>query len=112
MRRIVVVLAGCLVLSGCAGAAKWEQDVRFKIVKVYEVGAEHDRKYDTLRLELVGDVPEDVLEPDTVTPQVRKRWEVTGEVREGDEVLCNARQATDGYTQAYVIKTYLSCKKV
>jgi hypothetical protein len=67
MRKIVGVLVGCLVLSGCAGAAKWEQDVRFKIVKVYEVGAEHDRKYDTLRLELVGDVPEDVLEPDTVT---------------------------------------------
>lgn len=112
MRKIVGLLVGCLVLSGCAGAAKWERDIRFKIVKVYEVGAEHDRKYDTLRMELVGDVPEDVLEPDTVTPQARKRWEITGEVREGDEVLCNARQTSDGYTQANVIHTYMSCKKV
>lgn len=112
MRKILAVLAACLVLVGCGGAARWEQDVRFKVVKVYEVPSGYDRKDDTMRLELVSAVPDDILEPDTLTPQVLKRREITGEVRDGDEVLCNARQETDGYTQATVIKTYLSCKKV
>ena len=111
MRKIVMVLAGCLALTGCGGAARWEADLRFKVAKVYEVPSGYDRKYDKLRLELVGEVPEDILEPDTLTPQVTERMFVTGEVREGDEVLCNAWQETDGYTQSTVIRTYLSCKK-
>lgn len=110
MRKIVLVLLGCLVLSGC-GAAEWEQEVEFEVVKVYEVGAGYDRKDDTLRMELVGEVPDDILEPDTLTPQVVKRFQVSGEVREGDEVSCSARQKTDGYTQATVIRTHVSCRK-
>ncbi|WP_112262814.1 hypothetical protein [Lentzea terrae] len=111
MRKIVVVLAGCFVLSGC-GAADWKHEVRFKVDKIYEVPAKYDRKYAKLRLELVGEPPDGVLEPDTVSPQVVQRSGIRGEVAVGDEVVCVAQQKTTGYTDTSVIKTELSsCEK-
>lgn len=111
MHRISVVLLGCLALSGC-GAAEWKKDVRFKVDKVYEVPAKYDRQDDQLRLVLVGEVPDDILEPDTLSPQVVKRRWIKGEVRAGDEVTCEAEQETLGYTQDTVIRTRLSiCEK-
>ncbi|MCP2248545.1 hypothetical protein [Lentzea aerocolonigenes] len=111
MRKIIVALAGCLVLSGC-GAAEWREKVRFKVDKIYEVAPKYDRKYATLRLELVGEVPDDALEPDTVSPQVVDRFEIRGEVVVGDEVVCAAEQKTSGYADADVIRTdLLSCEK-
>ena len=105
MRKIVVVLAGCLVLSGC-GAAEWTKyKVRFKVDKIYEVPAQYDRKYAQIRLELVGDVPDDILEPDTLSPQVLDRFQIDGEVRVGDEVECTAKQKTQGYFETSVIDT-------
>ncbi|GGU69069.1 hypothetical protein [Lentzea flava] len=71
MPKIVVVLAGCLVLSGC-GAAEWREKVRFKVDKIYEVPSGYDRADSQLRLVLVGEVPDDALDPDTVSPQVVK----------------------------------------
>lgn len=111
MRKIVVVVAGCLAVSGC-GASEWKQAVRFKVDKIYEVPSGYDRKDDQLRLELLGEVPGDALDPDTVTPQVVKRYSIRGEVRAGDEVTCQAEQKTRGYTETSVIKTGLSsCEK-
>lgn len=111
MRKIIAVLAGCLVLSAC-GAADWREKVRFKVDKIYEVPAKYDRKDAKLRLELVGELPDGVLEPDTVSPQVVQRFEVEGEVVVGDEVVCVAEQKTSGYADANVIKTDLSwCEK-
>ena len=111
MRKIVAALAGCLVLAGC-GAGQWKQDVRFKVDKIYEVPAGYDRADSQLRLELVGEVPDDVLEPDTLSPRVVKRREIDGEVRVGDEVTCQAEQDTEGYFDTSVIDTRLwSCEK-
>jgi hypothetical protein len=111
MRKIVVVFAGCLVLTGC-GSESWKQDVRFKVDKIYEVPTGYDRKDAQLRLELVGEVPDDILEPDTLSPKVVKRREIQGEVRVGDEVTCQAEQDTEGYFQTSVIDTRLwSCEK-
>ncbi|MFC3892372.1 hypothetical protein ACFOWZ_12895 [Lentzea rhizosphaerae] len=80
MRKIVVVLVGCLVLSGC-GAAEWHEKVRFKVDKIYEVAPKYDRKYAKLRLELVGEAPDDALEPDTVSPQVVDRFQITSVIK-------------------------------
>lgn len=113
MRKIAITLVGCLVLSGC-GAAKWQEQVRFKVDKIYEVPPRFDRKYAKIRLELVGEPPDDVLEPDTVSPQVIKRSNIVDDVEVvvGDEVLCVAEQETRGYADSSVIKTRLSsCKK-
>ena len=111
MRKIVVVLVGCLVLSGC-GAAEWHEKVRFKVDKIHEVPAKYDRGYAKLRVKLVGEMPDDVLEPDTVSPQVVQRSSISGEVAVGDEIVCVARQKTTGYADTNVIKTDLSsCEK-
>lgn len=111
MRKIVAVLAGCLVLTGC-GADQWKQALRFKVDKIYRVPSGYDRKDDQLRLELLGEVPDDALEPDTVTPQVVKRYSIKGEVRAGDEVTCQAEQKTRGYSETSVTRTDLSsCEK-
>jgi hypothetical protein len=111
MRKIVVVLLGCLVLSGC-GAAQWRERVKYKVDKIYEVPAGYDREDAQLRLELVGEVPDDILEPDTLSPQVVERRSIDGEVRVGDEVTCWAEQKTQGYTETRVIRTSLSsCEK-
>lgn len=111
MRKIVVVLTGCLALSGC-GADEWKQDLRFKVDKIYEVPAGYDREDAQLRLVLVGEVPDEALDPDTVSPQVVKRREIEGEVRVGDEVTCEAEQDTDGYFETNVTTTDLSfCEK-
>ena len=111
MRKIVVVLAGCLALSSC-GADQWKQDVRFKVDKIYEVPSGYDRKDAQMRLELVGEAPDDALDPDTVSPQMVKRYSIKGEVKVGDEVTCQAEQDTEGYFETSVIKTSLSsCEK-
>lgn len=111
MRKIVVVLAGCLALTGC-GAEQWKQDVRFKVDKIYEVPAGYDRDDAQLRLELVGEMPDDILEPDTLSPQVVKRRDIDGDVRVDDEVTCQAEQDTEGYFRTSVINTRLwSCEK-
>ncbi|MFD4674584.1 hypothetical protein ACFWNN_33015 [Lentzea sp. NPDC058450] len=111
MRKIGVALVACLVLAGC-GASEWRQQVRYEVTKIFERSYPQDQKNANVRLELVGEVPDDVPEPLTLTPAVVRSWTLRGDFEVGDQFLCWVEQEDDGYTRTVTIQTDVSsCEK-
>jgi hypothetical protein len=111
MRKISAAIAACLVLSGC-GASEWRQQVRYEVTKVFERPFPANPENADVRLELVGDPPDGVLEPVTLTPAVVSYRTLRGDYAVGDQFLCWAVQKSEGYTRTMTIKTDVSsCEK-
>jgi hypothetical protein len=105
MRKLIAVLLGCLVLTGCG--ATWDQELRYKIVSI-------DRSTPTefFHLELVGDAPKGALKPDGLSRQSMQPYEITGGAAVGDEVLCVVEQKKGNAFGNSNVQTHLSgCKK-
>ncbi|SFR18516.1 hypothetical protein SAMN04488564_104835 [Lentzea waywayandensis] len=111
MRKIGVVLVGCLVLAGC-GASEWRQQVRYEVTKIFERPFPGNPENANVRLELVGDPPDDVLEPLTLTPAVVGYRTLRGDYEVGDRFLCWAEQKSEGHARTMTIRTDVSsCEK-
>ncbi|MET9228652.1 hypothetical protein [Lentzea sp. NPDC003310] len=99
-----VLVAACLVLTGCA--ASWQQELRYKIVSV-----DNDTPTEYFRLELVGDPPEDALEAE----QLKWHFESTAAIKGaqiGDEVLCSVDQEKgNAFGNSNVVTHLKNCKK-
>lgn len=110
MRKIVLVLAGCVALTGCAG--DWSAEVRLEVAEE-EVYTFHDTAppEPRLRLELVGELP-GAYRKDEFTGKRVHPAEIDGEVEVGDEVICLAKQRSIGALQTNAITTELfRCRK-
>lgn len=112
MRKIVLILAGCLALTGCAG--DWEAEVRFKVAALEESqvvpGSAPEPR---VVLELIGNLPGGATEE---RKHYSKDWvhpgEIDGDVKVGDEVICLAKQRSIGVLQTNSIQTELfQCRK-
>ncbi|MET8758138.1 hypothetical protein [Lentzea sp. NPDC004782] len=105
MRKIAAALLGCLLLAGCASS--WEQQLRYKIVSV-----DNTTPTEFFKLELVGDVPKDVLWQDRVASQLQPPGDISGDPKVGDEVICTATQKQGSPFASWSKDTKLSgCKK-
>ncbi|MFS8098223.1 hypothetical protein LFM09_13880 [Lentzea alba] len=111
MRKIVLVVAGCFALTGCAG--DWEAEVRLKVVKIEEYQPlETLPPEQRIDLDPVGELPEDAFERDYYYGAIKNPAEIDGDVKVGDEVVCLAKQRTIGAFQTNSISTELfQCRK-
>ncbi|GGN05005.1 hypothetical protein GCM10011609_50330 [Lentzea pudingi] len=111
MRKIAAVLAAGLVLAGC-GASEWRQQVRYEVTKIFDRPFPENPQNAEVRLELVGEPPDDVFEPLTLTPAVVSYRTFRGDFEVGDQFLCWAEQKSGGYTRTSTIRTDVSsCEK-
>ncbi|MGW6934283.1 hypothetical protein ACWGE0_29790 [Lentzea sp. NPDC054927] len=100
MRKLIAVVAGCLLLAGCA--ASWQNEVRYKIVSADDT---------FFRLELVGDAPNGSLKADGLSRNSVLRADIGG-AAVGDEVLCVVEQKKGGaFEDSNVVTNVKSCKK-
>lgn len=105
MRRLAPVLVGCLLLTGCASS--WQEQLRYKVVEI-----DNSTPTEMLKLELVGDVPKDVLWQDGLTPQYKVLSNISGGAAVGDEVVCTAKQEEGSPFASWNKDTKLDeCKK-
>ena len=111
MMRKIVLLAACLVLTGCAG--DWEAEVRLKVVKIEEYQSlETLPPEQRIELDPIGELPEDAFERDNYYGATKNPAEIDGDVKVGDEVTCLAKQRTIGAFQTNSIQTELfQCRK-
>lgn len=112
MRKIALILAGCLVLTGCAGT--WEAEVRLEVTKIEEVdtGLAHIPPDVQVWLDPVGDLPKDAYDRQNYHGGMKRPPEIDGDVKVGDEVICLAKQRTIGALQTNSIQTELfQCRK-
>jgi len=106
MRKVVAVLAGCLLLSGC-GASSWEGELRYKVASI-----DSSTPTEFVDLELVGAAPQGVLWQDGLTPKSQLSSDVSGDVVVGDEVVCTGTQKKGSPFASWDKDTVLSgCKK-
>ncbi|WP_434452276.1 hypothetical protein [Lentzea sp. E54] len=104
MRKLAVVLIGCLALTGCA--ASWQQELRYKIVSSHNTSSS-----EFFDLELVGDPPKGTLEPEQLRSQFLLTFEVEG-AQVGDELLCSAEQEKgNAFGNSNVVTHLKNCKK-
>ncbi|MCP2248546.1 hypothetical protein [Lentzea aerocolonigenes] len=112
MRKIVLVLVGCLALAGCSGT--WEAEIRLKVAKIDEDDAVPTYLPPRARvwLDRVGELQESAYDRDNFTGTVVEPAEIDGEVAVGDEVTCLAKQRSIGILQTNSIQTELfQCRK-
>lgn len=112
MRKIAMILVGCLALTGCSGT--WGAEIRLKVTKIEE---EKDTGYGYLPpdtrvwLDPVGELPKDAYRRDYIGGIVEPA-EIAGDVKVGDEVICLAKQRSIGFLQTNSIQTELfRCRK-
>ncbi|MFD4674585.1 hypothetical protein ACFWNN_33020 [Lentzea sp. NPDC058450] len=105
MRKLVMVVLGGLLLSGCA--ANWQgEEIRYKIVS-----QEQQSSSEFFNLELVGDAPKGALEPGQLKNKVLSTDRAEG-AQVGDELLCVIEQKKGSAIGDSNINTrLLSCKK-
>lgn len=105
MRRLAAALLGCLLLTACTSSS--EHELRYKIS-----GIDNTTSSAMYKLELVSDVPKDVLWQDRLTPQFKLSDNISGDVKVGDEVVCTATQKEGSPFSSWTKDTTLSgCKK-
>jgi hypothetical protein len=105
MRKLAMVVLGCLLLTGCA--ANWEsEEVRYKVVS-----QEKQSVTEYFNLELVGDAPKGALDPDQLKRKIVSTDRAEG-ARVGDEVLCQIRQKKgSAFEDSNVSTSLLGCRK-
>ena len=104
MRRIGVVLVGCLLLTGCA--ASWQQELPYKIMSV-----DNSTPTEFFDLELVGDAPNGSLEPEKLKRKSVQTSEAEG-AQVGDVLLCVADQKKgNAFADSNVVTHLNKCKK-
>ncbi|MET9228653.1 hypothetical protein [Lentzea sp. NPDC003310] len=105
MRKLAMVVLGCLLLAGCA--ANWEDaEVRYKVVS-----QENKSVTEYFNLELVGEAPKGALEPDQLKRKLVSTDRAEG-AQVGDEVLCQVRQKKgSAFEDSNVSTSLLGCKK-
>ncbi|WP_112262813.1 hypothetical protein [Lentzea terrae] len=112
MRKIALMLAGCLALTGCAGT--WEAEIRLKVTKIedYQPLPEKYPAEVQVWLDPVGELPSDAYDRENFTGKIVEPAEIDGDVQVGDEVVCLAKQRTIGALQTNSISTELfQCRK-
>ena len=112
MRKIVLIVTGCLALTGCAGT--WEAEVRLKVTEIENYQPLPEKYPAEVRawLDLVGELPDDAYERQQFSGGIVDVTEIDGDVSVGDEVLCLAKQRTIGAFQTNSISTELfQCRK-
>ncbi|MFI6098621.1 hypothetical protein ACIA8G_23950 [Lentzea sp. NPDC051213] len=112
MRKILVVAAGCLALTGCT--SNWHQEVTYEVTNVDEFKISPTTgPVKRVQLELVGSAPSDAPAKDSLSPQSVDMSEISGgPVEVGDQVRCTAKQHSRAATQTNPGVTQLSgCKK-
>ncbi|MFI6098620.1 hypothetical protein ACIA8G_23945 [Lentzea sp. NPDC051213] len=111
MRKIVGVVAGCLVLTGCA--SDWQAEVTYKVIEVYDYKmAPSSDPEKRVRMELAGSAPSGALAKDSLSAQNVALAAVSGPVEVGDQVTCTAKQHSRGATQTNPVQTELNgCRK-
>ncbi|MDX8049120.1 hypothetical protein SK571_06990 [Lentzea sp. BCCO 10_0798] len=105
MRKVVVVVLGCLLLAGCA--ANWQgEEVRYKIVS-----QESQSSSEFFKLELVGDAPKGALKPEDLKSRSLLTFRAEG-AQVGDELLCVVEQKKgNAFGNSNVVTNLQSCKK-
>ena len=100
MRKIIAVLAACLVLTGC-GMFRWEAEIRFEVTRINTC---YDGYSDTIcatRMYLapVGELPSGAPEPAAFEDAfVEPDDFAAGETAStGDEIICAAREVSEGF---------------
>jgi hypothetical protein len=106
MRKLAVVVIGCLVLAGCA--ASWQGDeIRYRI-KFLDTSSPTEF-YD---LELVGAAPKGALDAQDLARKSVQPNQVSGGAAVGDEVLCLVEQKKGSAIEDSNVVTFVkSCKK-
>lgn len=106
MRRFAAVVAGCLLLTGCA--ASWQGDeVRYKINAV-----DNSTPTEYFELDLVGTAPKGALDAGDLARKFVQPGDVTGGAAVGDEVLCVVEQKKGSAIEdSNVVTLVKSCKK-
>ncbi|SFR18520.1 hypothetical protein SAMN04488564_104836 [Lentzea waywayandensis] len=107
MRKIaVIVLASCLVLTGCAG--DWQAEVRLKVTKIEEEPAQPTFPGRTdVWLDPIGELPDGAFDRENFVGKIVQPEEIDGDVKAGDEVVCIAKQRTVGALQTNTVQTEL-----
>jgi hypothetical protein len=106
MRKLAVVVVGCLVLAGCA--ASWQGDeVRYRIKAV-----DNSTPTEYFDLELVGAAPKGALDAADLARNFARPAQVSGGATVGDEVLCVIEQKKGSAIEdSNVVTSVKSCKK-
>lgn len=104
MRKCVVAVLGCLLLTACASS--WQGgELRYKIVSVND-------STEMFKIELVGDVPKGVLDAHSLSPRFTSASEVSGGAAVGDEIVCTAQQESGrAFVNSNVTTRLSGCKK-
>jgi hypothetical protein len=105
MRGLAAVVAGCLLLTGCA--ASWQGEARYKIVSLDSSG-----RTEYFDLELVGDAPKGALDAAKMNRDLVRPGNVTGGAAVGNEIICAVRQSKGGAFEDSNVQTYVDdCRK-
>ncbi len=106
MRKLAVVVAGCLLLTGCA--ASWQgNEVRYRIASI-----DNSTPTEYFDLELVGDAPKGALDPARMARKSVQPSDVSGGAAVGDEVLCVIEQSKGSAIEDSTVVTKVKgCKK-
>lgn len=105
MRKLAAAVLGSLLLTGCA--ANWQsEEVRYKVISTKQVSSS-----EYFDLELVGDAPKGVLEPEQLKRKLVSTSQAGG-VQVGDEVICAVKQKKgSAFEDSNVSTSLTSCKK-
>jgi hypothetical protein len=115
MRKIIPVLAACLVLAGC-GLGRWEGEIRFKVTSINTC---YDGYSDVIcatriYLDLVGRLPGGAPEPSSFKgafaepDDFEDESKVRDEVAVGDEIICVGQEQSEGFEYLNGIPLQLS----
>lgn len=98
MRKIIPVLAACLVLTGCG---RWEDEIRFEVTRIDPCYDGYSDTICTTRLYLhpVGDLPSGAPEPDAFKDAFVELDDFASGMTAstGDEIICAAREVSEGF---------------
>lgn len=115
MRKIIGVLAACLVLAGC-GLGRWEGEIRFEVTSINTCYSGYSDVICATRiyLDLAGNLPGGApgkssfkgafAEPDDFEDEQKAR----DEVAVGDEIICVGQEQSEGFEYLNGIPLQLS----
>ncbi|MDX3657466.1 hypothetical protein PV646_09145 [Streptomyces sp. ID05-26A] len=98
MRKIIAVLAACLVLTGCG---RWEDEIRFEVTRINTCYDGYSDVICATRMYVkpVGELPSGAPEPEAFKDAFVELGDFASGVtaNTGDEIICAAREVSDGF---------------